>query len=467
MIVKSRLFKLLNLILLISLITACKDTCKPRFIGQSGEVKLITLAPGHFHAHLVQKSMYNQVDPTVYVYAPEGPEVEHHLLMIESYNSRVDNPTSWNQVLYIGSDYLERMLAEKGGNVVVLAGNNRLKTSYIKRTVDKGMNVLSDKPMAINSENFELLRKAFDSAAEHNVILYDIMTNRYAINNILQKELMMLPAVFGNLEKGRPGNPSVIKESVHYLFKHVSGRVLRRPPWYFDVNQQGEGIVDVTAHLVDLIQWVCFPGEIIDYMTDIAMLSATRWPTALTGSQFESITGESRFPAYLDGYIENDTVLQFYCNGEMNYTINGVHARVTVKWDYRARDGTGDTHYSLTRGSNCNLIMRQGAEQNFKPVLYIEPASLSQVADFEKVLVGEFPNIQAKYPGVELKKLENSWEVLVPAGYDDGHEAHFARVTEKYLQYLIDGKLPDWEVPNMIAKYYTTTRALEMARESK
>ena len=32
-------------------------------------VKLITLDPGHFHAALVQKTMYPQVDPNVYVYA--------------------------------------------------------------------------------------------------------------------------------------------------------------------------------------------------------------------------------------------------------------------------------------------------------------------------------------------------------------------------------------------------------------
>jgi len=38
-------------------------------------------------------------------------------------------------------------------------------------------------------------------------------------------------------------------------------------------------------------------------------------------------------------------------------------------------------------------------------------------------------------------------------------------VTENFLEYLKDGKLPDWEVPNMIAKYYVTTRALEMAKE--
>jgi hypothetical protein len=39
-------------------------------------------------------------------------------------------------------------------------------------------------------------------------------------------------------------------------------------------------------------------------------------------------------------------------------------------------------------------------------------------------------------------------------------------VTEKYLQFLKEGKLPDWEVPNMIAKYYTTAKALELAKSS-
>jgi hypothetical protein len=28
---------------------------------------------------------------------------------------------------------------------------------------------------------------------------------------------------------------------------------------------------------------------------------------------------------------------------------------------------------------------------------------------------------------------------------------------------LRDGKLPEWEVPNMLAKYYTTTKAREVA----
>ena len=38
-----------------------------------------------------------------------------------------------------------------------------------------------------------------------------------------------------------------------------------------------------------------------------------------------------------------------------------------------------------------------------------------------------------------------------------------AEQTEKYLGYLSAGKMPEWEVPNMIAKYYTTTLAKVLA----
>jgi hypothetical protein len=44
-----------------------------------------------------------------------------------------------------------------------------------------------------------------------------------------------------------------------------------------------------------------------------------------------------------------------------------------------------------------------------------------------------------------------------------GHEAHFGQVAEKYLGFLVQGSMPEWEVPNMIVKYYTTTEGLKAA----
>jgi len=74
--------------------------------------------------------------------------------------------------------------------------------------------------------------------------------------------------------------------------------------------------------------------------------------------------------------------------------------------------------------------------------------------------------LASKYPGVGLSKVsEGIWTIVIPDEYNVGHEAHFTQVTEKYLQFLVDGKLPEWEVPNMIVKYYTTTEALKVARK--
>lgn len=429
-------------------------------------VKLITLDPGHFHAALVQKTMYDNVDSTVYVYAPDGPDVQLHLNRIDGYNTRAENPAHWKEKVYKGNDFFEKMLSEKKGNVVVIAGNNQKKTEYILKSVQAGFNVLADKPMVINKKNFNLLKQAFTEAEKNKVLLYDIMTERYEITTILQKELSMLPGVFGRLEKGSPDNPAVTKESVHYFYKYVSGNILTRPPWFMDVTQEGEGIVDVTTHLVDLIQWECFPEQVIDYEKDIQVMAARRWATDMTLSQFNGVTKLNGFPDYLKKDVVNDSILKVFSNGEINYKLRNVHAKVSVQWGYQAPEGAGDTHYSIMRGTKANLVIRQGAEQNFKPALFIEPVN-KKVEVYEKDLMNQITSIQSKYPGVELQKDKNGWQVIIPEKYKEGHEAHFARVTEKFLQYFKEGKLPAWEVPNMLAKYYTTTTALEMAQQSR
>jgi hypothetical protein len=185
----------------------------------------------------------------------------------------------------------------------------------------------------------------------------------------------------------------------------------------------------------------------------------------MTASQFKAITKLDSFPAYLKKALVDDSILKVYSNGEINYQLRGIHAKVSVIWAYKAPDGTGDTHYSIMRGTKANLVIRQGKDQNFKPALYIEPVD-KENDSYEKMLNEQIKTVESKYPGISLKKTGAGWELIIPEKYREGHEAHFARVTEKFLQYVKEGKLPAWEVPNMIAKYYTTTSALELALES-
>lgn len=431
--------------------------------SENGMIHLITLDPGHFHAALVQKTMYDGVDSVVHVYAPDGPDLQLHLDKIEGYNTRPDDPTHWKEEVYKGADFFDKMIADKAGNVVVMAGNNRLKTDYIHKTVGAGFNVLADKPMVISAAKFDELKDAFTEADKNKVMLYDIMTERYEITTMLQRAFSQQADVFGTLEKGTPDNPAVTKESVHHFYKNVSGSVLTRPAWFMDVNQQGEGIVDVTTHLVDLVQWECFPEQTIDYQNDIKLTSARRWTTDMSLDQFKAITKQDAFPDYLKKDVVDGNTLRVYSNGEINYQLRGVNAKVSVTWAYKAPEGGGDTHYSIMRGTKANLIIRQGAEQQYKPTLYIEPVAGNTSLDASLKTV--LPAIQKEFPGVEVKKIAKGWEVVIPDKYKEGHEAHFGRVMQKYLQFLKEGKMPAWEVPNMIAKYYTTTQALELAKK--
>jgi predicted dehydrogenase len=429
-------------------------------IENSAMVKLVTLDPGHFHAALVQKTMYPGVDTLVHVYAPEGKDLDLHLSRINSYNSRAEKPSHWKEQTYTGDDFFNKMIEEKKGNVVILSGNNKRKTEYIFGSLQNGFHVLADKPMAIDGRGFELLEQSFKIAEKNQLLLYDIMTERYEITTILQKELSAIPEVFGELEKGTPESPAITKESVHHLYKHVSGIVLTRPAWFLDASQQGEGIVDVMTHLVDLVQWECFPDQRIDYPNDIAINSARRWTTDIGISQFKEITKLDTFPGYLDKQVSNDSLLKISCNAEINYTIRGVHAKTSVTWNYKAPDGTGDTHHSVMRGTKANLLIRQGPEENYQPTLFIE---LLNGEDQKGIILEKFKLLAGRYPGISLNETKKGWQVIIPDTYKEGHEAHFARVMEKFLEYLKNKNMPAWEVPNMLAKYYTTSKGLEIA----
>ena len=427
------------------------------------QVRLLTLDPGHFHAALVQKLMYPQVDPAVHVYSPGGPELADHLKLVEGFNTRADNPTHWEEKVYTGPDFLERMVRGKVGNVVVLAGNNLRKTEYIDRSIRAGFNVLADKPMAINPREFALLRKDFEVAARSKLLLYDIMTERYEITSVLQRELARVPEVFGTLEKGTAEQPAVVMESVHHFFKEVAGKPLTRPAWFFDVRQQGEAIPDVGTHLVDLVQWECFPDQALDWKKDIKVLTARRWPTRLSREQFKRVTGLDSYPDFLKGAVDTEGTLNVFQNGEVNYLLREVHVRVTPLWRFEAPPGAKDSHYSVLRGTGAVLTIKQTEAEHFQPTLYIENKSTATSADFDRTLLAAVAKLAATWPGIDVKSNGTVWEMVIPEKYSVGHEAHFAQVTERFLRFLQEGKMPEWEVPNMLAKYYTATEGYRLS----
>lgn len=455
-------YLIISLFLLLT-VSCTQENSQMESSDQDDKVRLMTLNPGHFHAGLVQMNQYSEVDSVVHVYAPDGDELEAYLTMIDQFNSRDENPTNWQQEVYRGDDYLSRMVEEQPGNVMVVAGNNARKIEYITTAIDNGINVLADKPMIIKPDQFSTLKEALETADEEGLVVNDIMTERHAITTILQKELSQIPELFGELEKGNPENPGIVKESVHFFYKTVAGETLVRPAWFFDVNQQGEAIVDVSTHLVDMILWQLFPNQPIDYQNadnGIEVSNARVWDTELTQSQFELITKKEEFPDYLMGDVESDSVLHVTSNGEFVFKVRDVFAKVSVEWGFTNPEG-GDTHYSSLRGTNANLVVRQNVEQNFQATLYVEPVEEADSEEFDEVLNSALDQLSDRYPGLSAVNTEFGWKIEIPQEFNESHEEHFTRVMQDYLEDLEKGELSDWERTNLLTKYYITTQAYE------
>lgn len=454
-------------LILFSCDTETTNTESPstEFSGAENEVKIINMNPGHFHAGLIHMHNYAQVDPVVHVYAPDGEEVDSYLSMVEQFNTRDTNPTNWQPEVYRGDDYLSRMLDEKMGNVMVVAGNNARKIEYINSAVENGINVLSDKPMIIKPEQFSVLKETLENADEQGLLVNDMMTERHEITSILQKELAQKAELFGELNPGTAEEPAITKESVHFFYKTVAGETLIRPAWFFDVEQQGESIVDVSTHLVDLIMWQLFPEEPIDYNNGddgVEVVNARTWDTDLTQSQFEQITTEETFPDYLMQDVEDD-VLTVTANGEFVFRVRGVYGKVSAQWGFTNPDG-GDTHFSVLRGSLADLVIRQDIDQDFTATLYVEPTENADMDNFESMLNSVLEDLNESYPGLGYENTELGYKITIPDELSETHEEHFTRVTERYLDALVDGSLPEWERTNLLTKYYLTTRAYELSR---
>jgi predicted dehydrogenase len=379
---------------------------------------------------------------------------------IARFNAREGNPTAWELEVHGSSDFLVRMAEEHPGNVVVLSGRNRGKIDYIQTALEAGLNVLADKPWIICPADLPKLEAALDTADRKGLIAYDIMTERYEVTSILQRELIQDEATFGSVVTGSEQEPAVFMESVHHLMKTVARVPLLRPPWFFDIHQQGEGLSDVGTHLVDLVQWTLFPGQAIDHRTDVKLLEAKRWPTVLTQEEFGRVTGKAGFPEYLEA---KGGSLDYYCNNWLSYSLRGVHIKFNVLWNYEAPDGAGDTHCAVYRGTKSRVEVRQGTEEDYRPELYVVPNSAAGRTEVLGALKRRICALEPKFPGVALADLGERIRINIPQQYRLGHEAHFAQVTKQFFEYLSQPEsLPAWEKPNMLAKYYVTTTGVDL-----
>ncbi len=430
------------------------------------DVRLITLNPGHFHAALIQRDPYPNVSPEVHVYAPLGQDLIGHLQRVARFNQRKDNPTRWSLEVHAGTHSLERMLAEKPGNVVVISGRNRGKIDQIGASVGAGLHALADKPWIIDSADLGKLQQTLDLADEKKLVAFDIMTERFEATNMLQRELVSDPELFGQVETGSRDDPAVYMESVHHLMKTVAGAPNIRPAWFFDPKEQGEGLSDIGTHLVDLVHWSLFPEQTLNAPTDVELVAAQRWPTRIPLEDFKRVTGEQDFPSDLKGNVENG-VLDCFSNTWVSYTIRKIHVQLNVIWDWEAPAGAGDTHFAVYRGSKARIEVRQGAAEKWRTELYVVPREPALQREVTTALRRRIEALAARYPGLSWKEEGGDAHVIVPDALRTSHEEHFGEAARRFFGYLErPGTLPAWEKPNMLTKYWVTTKGTELSRQS-
>jgi predicted dehydrogenase len=428
------------------------------------QAKLIVLDPGHFHAALVQKETYPWLSNQVSVYAPLGPDVLDYLNRVALFNTRKDHPTLWEIEVHTGPDFLERMLREHPGNAVIITGRNRPKIERIRASIDAGLHVLADKPWIIASAEMPKLAGVLDDAEKKGLVAYDIMTERFEITSILQRELVNDEGVFGHLLSGTEAEPAVYAKSIHHLMKLVAGVPIRRPVWFFDVDEYGEGLADVGTHVVDLVQWTAFPTDMLDYKTDVSILHTKHWPTAISKSNFERVTGEREFPGFLTRHVDKGE-LQYYCNNFVHYTVRGMHVKLDILWNWEAPEGSGDVYEAIFRGTKASVDSRQGKQQRYIPELYVVPNLGANKAEVFAALRRKVDSMQALYPGVAMNESATEAHIEIPGIYRVGHEAHFGQVTNRFFEYLkAPQTLAAWEKPNMLLKYFISTKAVELSR---
>ena len=426
--------------------------CVDAFGWQGKQLRLIEVDPGHSHAAALHTTMLAGFSAEAHVYAPLGTDLTAHLNRIGQFNNRVDNPTKWSLSVYAGPDYLQKMRQESPGNVVVLSGRNRPKMEYIETALKSGQNVLADKPWIIESGDLPRLEAALNLAESKGLIAYDCMTQRFDAAYRLQRELVSDREIFGEPAQGTPDSPAIQMRNLHALYKKPS----LRPAWFFDIRQQGEGIADVGTHLVDLLEWTAFRGRPIHYRHDVQVLQARHWPTVLTRWQFEQVTGEKAWPEFLRDAVKQDR-LQYFTNNETLLAICGVHASVKVEWEYEAEPGTKDSYFASYQGTKCKIELREGAAEKYIPEVYLIPGKKSSEM---------IDHLRKKYGRYTFEENGDEIHIVIPKGDRTPDSEYFALLADRFLGYVRNPRtLPAWEKPNMIAKYYITTRAVELARK--
>src|SRR5262249_13025724 len=94
--------------------------------------------PGHFHAALTLRTPNSRPAPDSHVDATPGPECGAFLALVEQFSARADDPTHGRLQVHDGAHLLQRVVEERQGDFVVLAGRNDTKLATMAYLTQAG-----------------------------------------------------------------------------------------------------------------------------------------------------------------------------------------------------------------------------------------------------------------------------------------------------------------------------------------
>ena len=200
-------------------------------------------------------------------------------------------------------------------------------------------------------------------------------------------------------------------ESTHHILKTVNGAPNPRPPFFFDIHDQGEGLTDVGTHLVDLVQWTLFPNQALDYRQDIHVQGGKRWPTPI------SLSSSSRSPARR--LSPRNLPLTFTATNSITtatirwITRFGRQVRLKVLWNWESPAGV-DFHHAIYRGTRASVEVRQTVKENYRPELFVAPNGAEHRAAVAAAVSARIERLQGAYPGFRSNLPATSCTSLFP-----------------------------------------------------
>ena len=75
---------------------------------------------------------------------------------------------------------------------------------------------------------------------------------------------------------------------------------------------------------------------------------------------------------------------------------------------------------------------------------------------------------KSRWPGITAEESGGEVRLTIPDRHRLGHENHFGEVASRFLEYVASpASVPAWEKPNMLVKYFVTTRGTELSHAER